>query len=312
MLIGGVMNFQQLRIVREAVRCGFNLTEVANALFTSQPGVSKHIKDLEDELGVELFVRRSKRLLGLTEPGKELAEIAERILRDTQNIRRIADQFASRQQGCLRLACSQAIARYYLLDIMAAFRTCYPQVNLALVHADPGEVAEMLVSGEADIGLAADGLPLAQELKTYACFKWQLCVVVPPEHPLAGLPQLTLAALAEFPLVTYNESFAARARIENTFMAAGLNAEVALAAPDEELIKDAVVAGMGAGIMAQTAFAAQRDGALCVLPAEHLFPGGTTRLAVHRGVFLRDYVRDFIDLAAPGGQSDDAEPDFMI
>ena len=293
------MNFQQLKIVRETVRRGFNLTEVANALYTSQPGVSKNIKDLEDELSVELFVRRGKRLLGLTEPGKELLETVERILRDAQNLRNIADQFASREQGSLTVATTHTQARYALPDVIKQFKARYPQVHLALHQCSPREIVEMLVAGEADIGIATEAIEGVAELVSFPCYNWHHAVIVPQDHPLTKLPALTLEAIAAYPIVTYHEGFTGRSHIDQAFATAGHTVDIVLSAIDADVIKTYVEVGLGIGIIAPMAFNRSKDTTLALLPAEHLFPDNTTRLAVHRGVYLRDYARQFVGMVAP-------------
>ena len=293
------MNFQQLRIVREAVRRGFNLTDVANALYTSQPGVSKNIKDLEDELGVELFVRRGKRLLGLTEPGKELIETVERILRDAQNMRNIADQFASREQGSLTLATTHTQARYALPEVIKQFKARYPQVHLALHQCSPREIVEMLVSGEADIGIATEAIEGVPELISFPCYSWHHAIIVPQEHPLAELSPLTLEAIAAYPIVTYHEGFTGRSHIDEAFAEAGQSVDIVLSAIDADVIKTYVEVGLGIGIIAPMAFNVAKDSGLVLLSGDHLFPANTTRLAVHRGVYLRDYARQFVAMVAP-------------
>jgi LysR family cys regulon transcriptional activator len=297
------MNFQQLRIVRETVRRNFNLTEVANALFTSQPGVSKNIKDLEDELGVELFVRRGKRLLGLTDPGKELLDTVEHILRDAQNLRRIADQFAAREEGSLTIATTHTQARYALPEVIKTFKARYPKVHLALQQCSPREIAEALVAGEADIGIATEGLASVPELITIPCYSWSHAVIVPTDHPLAAQPQPALEAIAEYPIVTYHEGYTGRAHIDDAFAGAGLTVDVVLSAMDADVIKTYVEVGLGIGIIASMAFNPAKDRGLVRIPGDHLFPANTTRLAVRRGVFLRDYARHFIEAVAPGAEA---------
>lgn len=298
------MNFQQLRIVRETVRRGFNLTEVANALYTSQPGVSKNIKDLEDELGVELFVRRGKRLLGLTEPGKELIETVERILRDAQNLRNVADHFASREQGSLTVATTHTQARYALPDVIKQFKARYPQVHLALHQCSPREIVEMLLAGEADIGIATEAIDGVADLVSFPCYTWHHAVIVPKDHPLTQLPALTFEAIAAYPIVTYHEGFTGRSHIDEAFANAGQSVDIVLSAIDADVIKTYVEVGLGIGIIAPMAFNAAKDSGLALLPADHLFPANTTRLAVHRGVYLRDYARQFVAAVAPGVDAD--------
>ncbi len=293
------MNFQQLRIVREAVRQNFNLTEVANALFTSQPGVSKHIKDLEEEIGVELFVRRGKRLLGLTPPGKELVPVVERILRDTQNLKNIADQFASREHGNLTIATTHTQARYALPDVIKQFKERYPQVHLTLHQGGPTEIAEMLVEGTADIGIATEGLNVSPVLASFPSYSWHHGVIVPHDHPLTQLKELTLAAIAEYPLITYNEGYTGRSQVDRAFAGADLHPDVVLSAIDADVIKTYVEVGLGIGVIASMAFNPTKDSGLRLLNADHLFEQNTTYLAVHRGTFLREYAHQFALMLAP-------------
>jgi len=294
------MNFQQLRIIREAVQQNFNLTEVAAALFTSQSGVSKHIKDLEDELGVELFVRRGKRLLGLTAPGKELAVIVERMLLDARNIKRLADQFADAQSGQLTIATTHTQARYALPQVVARFKAAYPRVHLVLHQASPAEIVALLQSGEADIGIATEALDLDPAFVTFPFYDWHHAVVVPQGHALAGVERLSLEALAEHPLITYHEGYTGRARIDATFAAAGLAPDIVMSALDADVIKTYVQVGLGLGIVASMAFEPQRDQGLQLLDASHLFSANTTRLALKRGHYLRGFAYQFLQECVAG------------
>ena len=294
------MNFQQLRIVRETVRQDFNLTTVANALFTSQPGVSKHIKDLEDELGIEIFVRRGKRLLGLTEPGKELLAVVERILLDAQNVRSIADQFSSRETGNLVIATTHTQARYTLPDVIKRFKAEYPKVHLALHQGSPREIAELLSAGEVDIAIATEGLDSVPEVVTFPCYSWHHALIVPQGHPLTQVAEPTLAAIAEYPIVTYHEGFTGRANIDRSFAEAGVVPDIVLSAIDADVIKTYVDIGLGIGIVASMAYHPERDANLVRLDLPGLFGENTTRLALRRGVYLRSYAYAFIDALVPG------------
>ncbi|MBS1190682.1 MAG: regulatory protein, LysR:LysR, substrate-binding protein [Rhodocyclaceae bacterium] len=293
------MNFQQLRIVRETVRQDFNLTEVANALYTSQPGVSKHIKDLEDELGIEIFVRRGKRLLGLTEPGKELAQVVEQILLDSQNLRRIADQFASRETGHFVVATTHTQARYALPRIIKWFKTDYPKVHLTLHQGSPREITEMLVSGEADVGIATESLDGVPELAAFPFYSWHHAVIVPQGHPLLAAGEITLEKLADYPIITYHEGFTGRAHVDKAFADAGIVPDIVLSAIDADVIKTYVSLDLGVGIVASMAYDPEKDRDLALLPAPGLFPASTTRLAVRRGTYLRSYVHAFIEKICP-------------
>lgn len=293
------MNFQQLRIIREAVHRNFNLTEVANALFTSQSGVSKHILDLEDELGIELFVRKGKRLTGLTEPGKELVGIVERMLLDAKNIKRLAEQFANRDEGSLTIATTHTQARYALPQVVRRFKQAFPKVHLALHQASPAEIVALLQSGEADIGIATEALDGGNAFASFPFYDWHHVVVVPEAHPLAAGHQLTLQALAEHPLITYHAGYTGRPRIDAAFAEAGLSPDVVMSALDADVIKTYVEVGLGVGIIASMAFDAARDAGLKALDAGHLFPPNTTRIAVRRGHYLRGYAYRFLEECSP-------------
>lgn len=293
------MNFQQLRIIRETVRRGFNLTEVANSLFTSQSGVSKHIKDLEDELGVELFVRRGKRLLGLTDPGKELVVMVERLLLDAANIKRLADQYTHREEGTLTLATTHTQARYSLPAVVTEFKRAFPKVHLKLHQGSPGEIVQMLLDGEADIGIATEALADVAELVSFPYYRWHHAVVVPAGHALEAVQPLTLEAIAAWPVITYHEGFTGRARLDSTFAARGLVPDVVMSALDADVIKTYVELGLGVGILASVAFNPARDVELRQLDSTHLFPENVTRIALRRGHYLRGYAYRFIELCAP-------------
>ncbi len=293
------MNFQQLRIIRETVRQDFNLTEVANALYTSQPGVSKHIKDLEDELGIEIFVRRGKRLLGLTEPGKELVGVVERILLDTQNLRRIADQFASRETGHFVVATTHTQARYALPKIIQWFKADYPKVHLTLLQGSPREIAELVETGQADIGIATEALDNVAELASFPFYSWHHAIIVPEEHPLRSLDKVTLEALSEYPIITYHEGFTGRAHVDKSFADAGIVPDIVLSAIDADVIKTYVSLGLGVGIVASVAYDQEQDRNLALIPVPELFPSNTTRIAVRRGTYLRSYAHAFIEKLCP-------------
>jgi len=293
------MNFQQLRIIREAVRQNFNLTEVANRLFTSQSGVSKHIKDLEDELGVVLFVRKGKRLIGLTDPGKELAGIVQRMLVDANNIKRLAEQFSNRDQGQLTIATTHTQARYALPRVVAAFKQAFPKVHLVLHQGNPVEIVELLHGGQADIGIATEAITDKPELVSFPYYSWHHGVIVPAGHPLETVEPLTLEAVAAFPIVTYHEGFTGRSSIDQRFAAEGLTPDIVMSALDADVIKTYVELGLGVGIVASMAFDPIRDAGLRLLDSDHLFARNTSRIAIHRGHYLRGFAYHFIELCEP-------------
>ena len=293
------MNFQQLKIIRESARCNYNLTEVSNMLFTSQSGVSRHIRELEDELGVEIFIRRGKRLLGLTEPGKELLAVAERILNEAQNIRRLADIFSKEDAGVLTIATTHTQARYSLPKVIKAFRAIYPGVRLELQQGSPQEVLAMLLGGQADIGIASEKLINDPAVTSFPYYRWHHAIVVPNEHPLVNQQPVTLQQLSEQSLVTYRQGITGRSRIDEAFSRAALNPDIVLSAQDSDVIKTYVELGLGVGIVADKAYEAERDNALTLLNAEHLFEANTVWLGLKRAQLQRNYVWRLIELCNP-------------
>ena len=292
------MNFQQLRSVREAVRCGFNLTEVAHTLHTSQPGVSRQIRELEEELGIELFVRAGKRLTGLTEPGGHVLPIIERMLMESSNLRQAGQEFVAQQSGLLSVAATHSQARYAMPVAVQEFRTQFPNVKLHLHQGSPKQIAQMLIDGEADVGIATEALGDYPQLVALPCYRWTHSVVLPPGHALLDAP-LTLEALTRHPLITYDTGFTGRSRIDEAFAQRGLTPHIVLAAMDADVIKTYVQLGMGVGIVAGVAYEAERDTQLRALDAGRLFGINLTKLAVRRGNYLRKYVYSFIESCAP-------------
>lgn len=294
------MNFQQLRSVRETVRCGFNLTEVGATLYTSQPGVSRQIRELEEELGIDIFVRQGKRLTGLTPPGETLIPIIERLLDDADNLRRAGADFSMAHQGRLSVAATHSQARYALPPAVRDFRQVFPDVSFHLHQGSPKQVAEMLLSGEADLGVATEALTEYPQLVTLPCYRWTHSVVVPPGHPLTELTEpVTAADLVRHPIITYEQGYTGRSHIDAGFAKHGLQPNVVLTAMDADVIKTYVELDMGIGIVASIAVDNQRDSHLRVLDAGHLFEINTTRLAIKRGTWLRGFVYSFIETFAP-------------
>lgn len=292
------MNFQQLRIIRETARQNYNLTEVANALYTSQSGVSKHIKDLEDELGMELFVRKGKRFLGMTKPGEELLTIVERMLLDANNIKRLAEQFSQKDEGQLVVATTHTQARYVLPKVVTAFKRAYPKVHLVLHQSSPAELTRLLINGEADIGIATESIADAPELVSFPYYSWHHCVIAPPQHPLHQ-QQLSLETLAQYPIVTYHQGFTGRAEIDRTFATVGLEPDIVMAALDADVIKTYAELELAVGIVASIAVDPARDQMLRVVEGAPLFGQQTTRIAISRGHYLRSFAYRFIELCSP-------------
>ena len=292
------MKLQQLRYLSEVVRRGLNVSEAAEALHTSQPGVSKQIRALEDELGVQVFVRHGKRLVSITEPGKAVVAIAERILAEAQNLRRAGEEFKNDQLGTLTIAATHTQARYALPKAVAAFKRRYPKVELVIHQGNPTQICEQVIAGEADMGVATEMIAQSRELVSLPVYQWNRCVVVPPKHALLK-GTLTLERLAEHPIVTYDFAFANRSLVQKAFDIRGLSPHVVLSAQDSDVIKTYVELGLGVGILAKMAFDPKRDLNLRAIDASHLFESSTTRLGIKRGAYLRRYAYEFIELFAP-------------
>ncbi|HEU4850827.1 MAG TPA: CysB family HTH-type transcriptional regulator [Telluria sp.] len=293
------MNFRQLRSIREAARRGYNLTEVANVLFTSQPGVSRQIRELEDELGIEIFERNGKRLTGMTEPGKAVLPIIERLLLEAENLRQAGHEYADEKRGTLTIATTHTQARYVLPRVVQSFRAAFPGVRIALQQSSPEHIAEWILSGKADIGIATEGLSQFEELVSFPCYQWSHMIVVPEAHPLAARGQVTLADLAEYPLITYDVGFTGRGHIDDAFARAGHSPDIVLTAMDSDVIQQYVLLGLGIGIVASMAVQPAPANGLVTLEAAHMFAPNLTRLAVRRGAYLRSYMVDFILEFAP-------------
>ncbi|MFZ6757090.1 CysB family HTH-type transcriptional regulator [Undibacterium sp. Ji50W] len=293
------MNFQQLRSIREASRRGYNLTEVANVLFTSQPGVSRQIRELEEELGVDIFERNGKRLTGLTEPGRDILPIIERLLLEAENLRQAGEDYSDQTKGTLTIATTHTQARYVLPKVVQGFRQAFPDVRIALQQSSPEHIAEWVLSGKADIGIATEGLSQFKDLASFACYEWNHVVVVPENHPLLNKDVLTLEDLSNYPLITYDVGFTGRGHIDDAFRLAGLRTDIVLTAMDSDVIQQYVALGLGVGLVASMAIEVQRAHGLRTIEASHLFASNVTRLAVRRGAYLRSYTFEFIQQFAP-------------
>lgn len=297
------MNLQQFRFVRETIRRNFNLTEASKALYTSQPGVSKAIMEFEQELGVQIFERHGKRIKGLTKPGQAVALVVDRINREIENLKKVSDEYAKRDQGSLVIACTHTQARYALPSVIPAFRQRFPKVRLALAEGSPTQLANMVLEGEADLAIATESLAQTPGLASVPCYRWEHTVVCQPDHPLAKSYKksgsVTLADLAQYPIVTYDLAFSGRRNIDDAFGSAGLQPDIVLAAIDADVIKTYVEVGLGIGIIAGMAYDADTDKGLVSIPVGHLFGKQTSRVAVRAGEFLRDYVYTFVGMLAP-------------
>ena len=301
------MNLQQLRYVSEVARRNLNVSEAALALHTSQPGVSKQIRALEEELGTPIFVRQGRRFTALTDAGRELVAAVDRILAEMANLKAVAEEFAHHAKGSLAVAVTHTQARYALPEVVGAFKKAFPDVKLKLLQGNPRQLARMVIAGEADLAIATEALDEYPELVTVPCYRWHHCVVVREGHPLERVKPLTLEAIAAHPLVTYDPTFAGRTALDKAFLARGLHPEIALTALDSDVIKSYVALGLGVGIISSRAFRKGKEDGLVALECEHLFPAQTTRLAIRRGAYLRGYTVEFIRLLAPHVRREDLE-----
>lgn len=287
------MNLQQLRFIQEATRRKLNLSEVAKALHTSQPGVSKAILELENELGVDIFTRHGKRLRSLTPAGAHILQSAEVVLREVGNIKRIAAEHARQGVGTFSIATTHTQARYVLPTPIARLRHSYPQLSIRLHQGTPAQVAQMLIEESAEIGIATESLSNYPELLTLPCYNWQHMLIMPKNHVLAGRKRITLEELAQFPLITYHPTFTGRTHIDRAFAEADLNPQIVLEAIDSDVIQTYVKSGLGIGIVAEMAAGADLASDLVAQPVGHLFGTNTTRIAIKRGVYVRNFVYAF-------------------
>jgi LysR family transcriptional regulator, cys regulon transcriptional activator len=291
------MNLHQFRFVQEAARRNLNLTEAAKALHTSQPGVSKAIIELEEELGVEIFARHGKRLKRITEPGQHVLKSIELIMREVGNLKRIGEQFSAQDSGTLSIATTHTQARYVLPVPVAKLREHYPKVNVSLHQGSPDQVARMVIDEVAEIGIATESLSDYSEIVTMPCYEWQHVLVLPLNHALARKERITVEDLAAEPIITYHPSFTGRTRIDNAFAQRKLSPRIALEAIDSDVIKTYVRLGLGIGIVAE--MAVRDDGSnsdLVVRPLGHLFGQNVARVAFKRGAYLRNFVFHFAEL----------------
>lgn len=293
------MNFQQLRYIREVARCGLNISAAAEALHTAQPGVSNQIRLLEEELNVQIFERNGKRLVGITQPGRSVLAMAERILRELENIKQVGFEFTHEASGNLSIATTHTQACYALPAVISAFTKRYPRVQLHIHQGNPTQIAQLAASGVADLAIATEGIDLYEDLAVMPCYQWNRCVIAPKDHPILTVDPLTLESIAEYPIITYDFAFAGRSMINKAFADTDLRPHMVLTALDADVIKTYVELGLGIGIMAKMAFNPERDLNLGMVDARHLFEPSTTLIGIRRGAHLRGYIYAFIELFAP-------------
>jgi len=293
------MKIHQLRYVHEVAKQGLNISQAAEVLHTSQPGVSKQIQLLEDELSLQIFLRNGKRLVGVTEPGRIILDLAERVMREMNNIKRVGEEFTQQSTGSLTVATTHTQARYRLPVAVKAFMDRYPDVKLTIHQGNPTQVAEQVESGEADIGIATESISSYEKLICLPCYQWNRCVVVPHGHPLLKETEITLEKISRYPLITYDFAFTGSSLVSRVFESEGLQPNVVLTAIDSDVIKTYVSLGLGIGLLANMAYDKDRDANLAMIDVSHLFPPSTTYLGFRRDAYLRGYAYDFIQLLAP-------------
>ena len=293
------MKLHQLKYIHEVTRQGLSISAAAEALHTSQPGVSKQIQMLEEELKLQIFQRNGKRLTGVTEPGRHIVKLAATVMLEIQNIKRVGDDFSKIETGMLTIATTHTQARYKLPAAVKQFIETYPHVKLNIHQGNPSQVTEQVASGEADIGIATEAISLDDKLLCLPCYEWNRCLVVPKGHRLIDSVPLTLAKIASYPLITYDFAFTGSTLVSKVFHDAGVMANVVLTAIDADVIKTYVGLGLGVGLIANMAYDEERDKDLVCLDCSHLFPPSTTYLGVRKDAFLRGYIYGFIELLAP-------------
>ena len=293
------MKIHQLRYVHEVARQGLSISAAADALFTSQPGVSKQIQLLEEELGLQIFQRNGKRLVGVTEPGEQVLVLASRVMREMENIKRVGEDFSNIDTGTLTIATTHTQARYRLPVAVKAFMKQYPQVKLNIHQGNPSQVTEQVASGEADIGIATESISLNPQLLCLPAYQWNRCLVMLHDHPLLKATPLTLEKIVEYPLITYDFAFTGGTLVTRVFSEAGVSPNVVLTAIDADVIKTYVSLGLGVGMLANMAYDKERDANLSMLDVSHLFPPSTTYIGVRKDAYLRGYMLGFIELLAP-------------
>lgn len=293
------MKLQQLRYLCEVANQDLNLSRAARKLHTSQPGISKQIQLLENELGVEIFIRNGKRMVSITPPGQNIVEIAEKILREANNLKWVGQEFTNKDIGSLTVATTHTQARYALPPTIRQFTTRYPKVKLIIRQGNPTQISQLVTSGEADVAIATEAIEFFHELVMLPCYQWNRCIITPPEHPLLLLRNISLEAIVKYPIITYDFAFTGRSKINQAFEARGLVPNVVLTALDADVIKTYVELGLGIGIVAQMAFDPNRDKHLRSIDAGHLFESSTTRIGIRKNSYLRSYILDFIQMFSP-------------
>ncbi|WP_043316202.1 HTH-type transcriptional regulator CysB [Microbulbifer sp. HZ11] len=293
------MKLQQLRYIWEVAHHDLNVSATAQSLFTSQPGISKQIRLLEDELGVEIFARSGKHLTRVTPAGEAILKTAGEIMRKVENIKQVAQEFSNDKRGSLAIATTHTQARYALPTVIKAFIARYPEVSLHMHQGTPMQISEMAADGTADFAIATEALELFSDLVMMPVYRWNRCILVPKGHELAQLSKLTLEDVARYPIVTYVFGFTGRSKLDEAFLEKGLSPKVVFTAADADVIKTYVRLGLGIGIVADMAAVEDEDSDLVALDASELFESSVTKIGFRKGIFLRGFMYEFIQQFAP-------------
>ena len=293
------MKLQQLRYIWEVAHHDLNVSATAQSLYTSQPGISKQIRLLEDELGVEVFSRSGKHLTRVTPAGEAILKTAGEILRKVESIKQVAQEFCNEQKGSLSIATTHTQARYALPGPIQTFIDRYPEVSLHMHQGTPMQISELAADGTVDFAIATEALELFSDLIMMPCYKWNRAIIVPKDHPLAQVSNITLEDVAAHPIVTYVFGFTGRSKLDEAFMERGLAPKVVFTAADADVIKTYVRLGLGIGIVARMAYDPVLDDDLVAIDASHLFEASITKIGFRRGTFLRGFMYEFIELFAP-------------
>ena len=296
---GGNVKLQQLRYLCETVNQNMNLSKAAIKLHTSQPAISKQIQLLEQELGVDIFLRNGKRFIQITPAGQLIVKTAKEMLHEAENLKRIAQEYNNETDGTLTIATTHTQARYVLPVVIKRFIARHPKIKLTLRQGNPTQVSTMVISGEADIAIATEAIEHFHELVMLPCYEWNRCIVVPPKHALLKNKKVTLEAINQYSIITYDSAFTGRSRINQAFETKGMEPNIVLTAIDSDIIKTYVELGLGIGILANMAFDHKRDSNLRSIDASHLFESSTTRIGINRNSYIRSYIFDFIEMFAP-------------
>ena len=293
------MKLQQLRCIFQIVQSEFNISKASEVLNTSQPGVSKQIKLLEDEIGIKIFQRNGKRLVNLTEPGELILSSIEKILQESNNIKVISEEYIEKDQGTFTIATTHTQARYKLPKVVEEFVKKYPKINLNIHQGDPSQVTDQIINGEADVGIATESINLSEDILTIPCYQWNRCIVMPKNHPLTEVRRITLEDLAAYPMITYDYAFTGSTIVSEVFKNANIEPNIMLTAIDADVIKTYVSLNMGIGLIAEMAFDASTDHPMVSRDVSHLFPLSTTYIGIRHENFLRKYTSDFIRMFIP-------------